>query len=213
MKLTKFKHACLVIEKDNATLVVDPGTYTHDFIMPKRVDAVIITHEHPDHLNPVLVAAILKAHPKALLIGHESITAGFADTSTIAATVDQPYTVGPFSLQFFGGTHALIDETIARVPNFGVLIDGHFYYPGDSFTVPVGAQVTTLALPVSAPWTKFDLTADFLAAVNPKFTFPTHDEILSADGRALVDRMVGGVAHSKGILYKRLDGTSIELQV
>ena len=55
MKLTKFEHAALVLEKDGATLVVDPGAYSHDFIIPKRVDGIIITHEHPDHLDPSLI--------------------------------------------------------------------------------------------------------------------------------------------------------------
>ncbi len=211
MKLTKFKHACLVIEKDGATLVIDPGAFSHDFIIPKRVDAIIITHEHPDHLDQKLVSSILLAHPKAIIVGHESITSRFADSQTQAVGVGQEYPVGPFKLQFFGGSHAPINETIQVPPNLGVVVDGSFYYPGDSFTVPEGVQVATLALPVSAPWLKFDLTTNFLAAVNPSFAFPTHDEILSVDGRQLIDNMVGTFANSKGILYKRLDGSSVVL--
>ena len=211
MKLTKFKHACLVIEKEGATLVIDPGTFSHDFIIPKRVTAIIITHEHPDHLDPKLMASILLAHPKAVIVGHESITSQFSDYQTQAVTIGQEYPIGPFKLQFFGGTHAPINDTTPVPPNLGVVVDGSFYYPGDSFTIPEGVQVTNLALPISAPWLKFDLTTNFLAAVNPSFAFPTHDEILSIDGRHLIDGMVGGFANSKGILYKRLDGSSVEL--
>ena len=211
MKLTKFEHACLVLEKDGATLVIDPGAYSHDFIVPKRVDGIIITHEHQDHLDPKLIEKILKAHPKAMIIGHESITTRFTDSPTQAVTTGQPYPVGPFQLQFFGGTHASIDESTPVPPNFGVLVDNSFYYPGDSFTVPEGVKVDTLALPVAAPWLKFDMTATFLTEVMPRFAFPTHDQILSEDGHMLVDRMVGTLANSKGILYKRLDGITTEL--
>lgn len=211
MKLTKFEHACLTLEKDGATLVVDPGAYSHDFIIPKRVDAIIITHEHPDHLDPQLVQRILAAHPKAIIVGHESITSKFADSPTQPVTPGQTYPIGSFELQFFGGTHAPIDDTTPVPPNLGVLVDTHLYYPGDSFTVPEGIKVDTLALPVAAPWLKFDMTAQFLAAVHPRFAFPTHDQILSEDGRQLVDRMVGNFASAQGTLYKRLDGTSIEL--
>lgn len=211
MKLTKFEHACLVLEKEGATLVVDPGAYSHDFIVPKRVDAIIITHDHPDHLDPELVKKILKAHPKATIIGHESITSKFADSPTQAVTIGQSYPVGPFQLQFFGGTHASISESMPVPPNLGVLIDNYLYYPGDSFTVPENIAVDTLALPVAAPWLKFDMTAKFLEEVHPRFAFPTHDQILSEDGKQLVDRLAGGVANNKGILYKRLDGTTTEL--
>lgn len=211
MKLTKFEHACVVLQKDGATLVIDPGNFSHDFIVPKHVDGIIITHEHPDHLDPKLVEKILKAHPKATIIGHESITTRFADNSTLAVTPGESYPLGPFQLQFFGGTHATITESTPVPPNLGVLVDNSFYYPGDSFSVPEGIKVDTLALPVSAPWLKFDMCVDFLAAVNPRLAFPTHDQILSPDGHALVDRMVGAFANSKGIAYKRLDGVSLDL--
>lgn len=211
MKLTKFKHACLVLEKDGATLVVDPGGYSHDFIIPKRVDGIIITHEHPDHLDPTLVGKILKANPKAIIIGHESITSKFADSPTQAVTPGQIYPLGPFTLQFFGGTHAPITESMPVPPNLGVLVDNYLYYPGDSFTIPENITIDTLALPVAAPWLKFDMAAKYLEEVHPRFAFPTHDQILSDDGQQMIDRMVGGVANSKGILYKRLDGTTTDL--
>ncbi len=205
MKLTKFNHACLVLEKNGTTLIIDPGVFSHDFIMPKKVDAVIITHEHPDHLDPKLVSAILKSHPKASIIAHESITSKFADSPTQAASLGQEYTVGSFTLQFFGGTHATIEESLPVPPNLGVLVDETFYYPGDSFTIP------TKLVTILAPWLKFDLTVHFLEAINPQLAFPTHDAILSVDGQQLIDTMVGNFASSKGILYKRLDGSSVEL--
>lgn len=214
MKLTKFEHACLAIEKDGTTVVIDPGTFSHDFIMPRHLDAIIITHEHADHLDTALVGKLINAHPKAVIVAHESITSKYPDSPTMPATIGDVHTLGSFSLRFFGGSHAPIDESTPVPANIGVLIDGALYYPGDSFVVPElpeGARLQTLALPVSAPWLKFDLTADFLRTVNPKFAFPTHDAILSTDGRQLMDRMVGGVANSMGIVYKRLDGVSIEL--
>ena len=51
MRITKFGHACIRIEHDGHTIVVDPGGFTQ----PEAVDgadAVLITHEHPDHYFP-----------------------------------------------------------------------------------------------------------------------------------------------------------------
>lgn len=211
MKLTKYQHACLLIEKDKSALVVDPGKFSHDFIMPKHVDAVIITHEHADHFDEKLIQEILAKHPKATIIAHESISGRFTNYTAIAAKVNEIYTIGDFSLQFFGGTHAHISDSIQTPPNLGVLIDSHFYYGGDSFTAPEGIQVKELALPVSAPWLKISEAMDFLSRIKPAFAFPTHDAILSTEGKQLVDRMLGAVAGGQQTLYKRLDGQTVEL--
>jgi len=211
MKLTKHQHACFVVEKDGAALVVDPGGYSRDFIIPHHVSAIVITHEHPDHLDISRVQAILQANPKATVITHESITGRYTNYSTIAAKVGEPYTVGPFALQFFGGTHATIADSVPVPPNLGVLIDGHLYYPGDSFTVPEGIHIKELALPASAPWMKLSESMQFLAQVKPELAFPTHDAILSDDGKQLADTMLGSVASGQSTLYKRLDGLTVEL--
>lgn len=211
MKLTKYEHACLVIEKDGASLVVDPGVYTHDFIAPDHIAAIIITHEHPDHFDEKLIHALLEANPKATIIAHESISGKFTNYTNVAAKVGELYTIGPFTLQFFGGQHASIGETIPVPPNLGVLIDSRLYYPGDSFTIPGGVQVRELALPASAPWLKISESMAFLAQIHPEFAFPTHDAILSPEGKALVDTMLGAVAGGQNTQYKRLDGSVIEL--
>lgn len=211
MKITKYQHACLMIEKDSSTLIVDPGAFSHDFIMPSKVDGIVITHEHPDHLDEKLIGQILEKHPKATVIAHESISGRFTNYSNIGAKVDETYPIGAFSLRFFGGAHATIADSIPTPPNLGVLVDEHFYYPGDSFVLPEGVQVKELALPVSAPWLKISEAMDFLSQAKPALAFPTHDAILSQEGKALVDRILGGVAAGQNTQYKRLDGTAIEL--
>lgn len=211
MKVTKFQHACLVIEKDNTIIVIDPGRFSHDFITPKHIDAVVITHEHDDHLDDARLKQLLKQNPKAILVSHAGITAKYPDATTHVAQIGEPFSVGSLELRFFGGSHALIAETIPAIPNLGVLIDGHLYYPGDSFAVPEGVTVKELALPVSAPWLKISEATNLLARIKPELAFPTHDALLSDDGKAVVDRLVGMVATAQGTQYRRLDGSSIEL--
>lgn len=211
MKLTKFQHACLVIEKQDTTIVVDPGGFSHDFITPKKVDAIVITHEHPDHFDEMLVSKLLRKFPKATLYAHETISGRFTNFNTVAAMPGETYTVGDSTLRFFGGSHAPITPSIQAPPNLGVLIDGQLYYPGDSFEVPSGVSVKALALPVSAPWLKISEAVELLEAIAPTYAFPTHDALLSADGKTIVDRILGVSAASHNIQYKRLDGASVEL--
>ncbi|MNH21308.1 hypothetical protein D3C85_1486510 [compost metagenome] len=111
--------------------------------------------------------------------------------------------VGEFQLEFFGGQHASIHDSLARIPNLGVLINNLLYYPGDSLFVP-GVTVDTLALPVTAPWLKIGEAMDFMVAIRPRIAFPTHDAIASHIGKSLVDRLLGAAASAHGIVYNRL---------
>lgn len=211
MKVTKFQHACLLIEHEGTTLLVDPGEFAHDLIAPKHLDGVIITHEHPDHFDEKLVEKILKKYPKATIAGPESIVAQFSSHPTISAAINTPFTIGNVSLRFYGGIHAPIIPTLPTPDNFGVLINDSLYYPGDSFVVPEDTKVDVLALPVSAPWLKISDALAFLVAIKPRVVFPTHDGILSADGKAVVDRLASKAAGVIGATYRRLDDSSVKL--
>lgn len=210
MKITKYQHACFVVEQKGEAVVVDPGIFSHDFIMPSKVVAIVITHEHPDHFSESLIISILKKHPHATLIAHESIAGRFTNYQTTAAKPGESFSVGSFTFTFFGGTHALIAPPFPVPANIAVLINNALYYPGDSFVAP-GVPVQVLALPVSAPWLKISETMTFLSQVHPTLAFPTHDAILSPEGKEIVDRMVGTAASGQNTQYKRLDGLSIEL--
>ena len=204
MKVTKYEHACFTVEKDELLVVVDPGGFTTDFIAPENVAAIVITHEHQDHYDPEQIAAIIDKNPDALIIAHESITSKIEAFETHAVSAGDIFPLGPFTLEFFGGTHAAIHPDIPRVANLGVMINDLLYYPGDSFTLPQ-RSVDTLALPAGAPWLKMSEAIDFMIAVQPRLVFPTHDAVLSGNGQSISDRLLGGFAKSSGIEYKRLE--------
>lgn len=205
MKLTKYEHACFTVEKDGQLIVVDPGNFTTDFIAPEHVVAVVITHEHADHFDHEQLEAIIDKNPNAVIIAHPDITSKIEVFNTKAVTAGGVHSVGAFDLQFFGGQHASIHDSLASIPNLGVLINDLLYYPGDSFFIP-DASVDTLALPVTAPWLKIGEAMDFLVAIRPRAAFPTHDAIASDIGKQLVDRLIGATATAHGIAYARPSG-------
>ncbi|MDB5162684.1 MAG: putative Zn-dependent hydrolase [Candidatus Saccharibacteria bacterium] len=210
MKLTKFQHACFVVEKGNTSVVVDPGAFTHDFIMPKHVSAVFITHNHPDHLDSQLVITILREHPQAVLLADESILQDFKNEHTQAISVGEAVDAGGISLQFVGGNHEPIDTSVPTPVNIGIIIEGHLYYPGDSYFAP-SQQIKELLLPVSAPWLTIGRAMDLVRTLKPSAVFPTHDAILSAEGQTLIDTMVTNISKDLNVTYQRINGKTIEL--
>ncbi len=64
MKLTKHEHACVVLEKDGASVVIDPGSFSADAAgIIAGADAILITHEHFDHVSPEAINEALTARP------------------------------------------------------------------------------------------------------------------------------------------------------
>lgn len=209
MKITKFGHACFVVEHAGQSLVVDPGEYSIDLVIPGNVSVVVVTHVHADHLSEELIRRIIERNPSASIVGHPDVTAKLDAYTTRPVQAGDTVSLGSFNLEFFGGQHAIIAPSWPTFANLGVMINDHVYYPGDSFTIPE-RTVKLLALPAAAPWLKISEAMDFLQAVKPNQAFPVHDAILSNIGKDLHDRMLKTVAHSIGTVYARIDDSPLE---
>jgi L-ascorbate metabolism protein UlaG (beta-lactamase superfamily) len=55
MQVTKYPYSWVRLEQDGRVLVIDPGTWTEADAVA-GVGAVLITHEHSDHLDPEKLA-------------------------------------------------------------------------------------------------------------------------------------------------------------
>ncbi len=203
MLITKFQHACFMVEQDSKSLIVDPGAWSDDFIIPENVSAIIITHEHQDHLDKSKLAAVINDNPDAVIIGHSDVMNQLAGMNTKSVNSGESLMIGGFELEFFGGEHAIISPDLPTIANLGVMINGELYYGGDSFSAP-RKPVSLLALPVSAPWMKYSEVEAYLQSVKPSKVFPTHDAILSDKGKELADRMTSRAAERIGARYERL---------
>jgi L-ascorbate metabolism protein UlaG (beta-lactamase superfamily) len=204
MQITKYKHACLSLEVDGKVLIVDPGILTDDLPALDNVAGVIVTHQHADHFDVAALGAIIGRNPDAVIYAHSVITRQFGDTLPHQSIEPgQTVTIGPFTVELFGGTHAVIHQSIPAVHNLGILINNYLYYPGDSFALPHRA-IKHLALPVAAPWLKISESIEFLTEVSPEFAFPTHDAILSEAGKQIVDTLINEVCETQAIKYRRL---------
>ncbi|WIA98937.1 MBL fold metallo-hydrolase [Curtobacterium sp. MCBA15_012] len=189
MEVTKLEHACQVVTDGEARLVLDPGGLTRP-VDATGVVAVVVTHEHPDHVTPEQLHRILRANPGALVLGPAGVAAALADAGLpVEVVTDGDHrTVGPFTLDFHGARHNVIHASVPVVDNTGVLVGGRLFHPGDAYTVP-GVPVEVLAAPVGAPWLKVAEMMDWIAAVAPRRAYPVHEATLSEVGFGMhVDR-------------------------
>lgn len=208
MDIRKFRHACLELSKDNASLVIDPGGWSTDFEPNDHTIGVVITHEHGDHFDKGQLRKILNSNPELCIYAHVNIIAQLDDFTAKkqAVAVGESVTVGPFSLRFAGGTHATIHPDYPVPANLGVVVDdGELYYPGDSFVHP-SCPVKILAVPASAPWMKMSEAMDFITAVKPETCFPTHNALLSTEGQQLADVWLEKATEKVDSAYETLPG-------
>ncbi len=193
MKLTKNSHACIRLEKDGRSLVIDPGTFTEEDAAV-GAEAILVTHEHLDHFNEDRLRAGLDANPAAEVWTLKSVadqlsaafpgrvhTVGHGDTFTAAG----------FDVQVHGELHAVIHPDIPRITNVGFLVDGgRVFHPGDALTVP-DLAVETLMLPVMAPWSKISEIIDYVREVKPQRAYDIHDALLTDLARPIYDMQIG----------------------
>lgn len=208
MRLTKFGHACVRIEDDGAVLVIDPGALTERSALD-GVDAVLITHEHFDHLDVDALADCLAKRPSVTVHAHPEVVSKLDALAGVVTAVGSgdSFTAAGFRVRAYGGLHAEIYPGMPRVPNLGFLVNDSVYHPGDSFDVPTGANVDTLFVPVSGPWLKLSESVDFVRAIAPRRAYALHDGLLSEVGVTVTTTMMGRLSECE---YHRLEpGTSV----
>ena len=218
MKLTKFTHACVRLEQDGRVLVFDPGTFSETDQALAGASAVLITHEHPDHVDVDAVVAALGSNTALELFAPEAVAgtlrskAPDAGSRIHAAAAGEEFEVAGFAVRTFGGQHALIHPLIPVVANIGYLVDDNVYHPGDSFVVPDGIAVQTLLVPIHAPWNKVGEVVDFVIGVGAPQAFPIHDGLLNEVGRGMVEGHVTRIGAKYGTEFRHLSsGDSVEV--
>jgi L-ascorbate metabolism protein UlaG (beta-lactamase superfamily) len=176
MKLTHLGHSCVLVETDGARLLLDPGTMSV-FEDVRDLDAVLVTHQHPDHVDAGRLSALMVANPGAtLVVDPDSVTAvaGLPAAHVVARPGDR-LSFGGTTVEVVGGLHAAVYGAVPGCTNSSYLLDdGAFLHPGDSFFLP-DRDIDVLAVAVDSPWLKLSEAVDYVHAVAPRVAFPIHE--------------------------------------
>jgi L-ascorbate metabolism protein UlaG (beta-lactamase superfamily) len=203
MKITKYEHACMVLEDQGKKIVIDPGVYSQTLGSLDNIVAVVITHVHHDHFSKDNLQAIINANPEVVLYTTEEVAHGLTGGQVEIVHEGVQATAGPFVLRFMGEFHALIYPGMPRPHNTAVWIDDTVFYPGDSFTMP-DKPVQVLAVPANAPWTDVGETIDYITQVKAARCFPVHNGFLSDDGNQLYNQILETAAKNVGSTFTYL---------
>ncbi len=186
MQITHLGHAAVLVETGAARILIDPGNFSDAWHGLTDLDAILVTHKHPDHLDPEHLPALLTANPAAKLYVEPSID---DQPSASPLAPEEQVAVGDVLITAVGGQHALIHRDIPRLGNVGYVLRSEgqptLFHPGDALdTTPDGVDI--LAVPAYGPWAAMKETIDFVRAVGALEGFPIHDELLSDRGRGLI---------------------------
>lgn len=216
MLLTKFTHSCVRITDGDKALVIDPGVFSEVETALDGVDAVLITHEHPDHIDVNRLSASAAANPSLQVWAPAAVASQLAGDAVLAERVTavgpgESFGAGGFGIRTFGGQHALIHSSIPIVANVAYSVEDVIYHPGDSYTVPTVPVELTL-IPVHAPWARVGEAMDFTAATRSPRAVGIHDSLLAPAGLAMYQARISEIGADFDVEFSPLAaGESLSL--
>lgn len=195
--ITHLGHSCALIESADADrttrILLDPGNLSTPLDGIADLDAVLVTHAHPDHLDAEQLRRLGLPGADLPVIGG----AGLADLAGPDVALTEigagEFTVAGSRVLGVETGHETIYPGIPLPQNLGYLVADRIYAPGDSFAVP-GVDVDILLLPIGGPWMKLREAVDFAIAVRPRIVVPVHDAGLAPAHRGLHRSVLTGFA-------------------
>jgi L-ascorbate metabolism protein UlaG (beta-lactamase superfamily) len=194
MKFTRFSQACVLLEKENHKIVIDPGEHflqAHTLDDLQGVEAVLYTHQHCDHYSPKIadalrrLGAVLYANAStAKLIGTENCT--------VVNSLDT-FNVGGFAVVAYDMPHCRLPGNADAPQNTGFAIDSLLFHPGDSTTFEQQTKINipVVALPIIGPDISFYDAYELAMQLGATQVIPVHYDLLGARPEAFT-AMSGG---------------------
>lgn len=189
MKITHLGHASVLVEVADRRILIDPGNFSDRWHGLTDLDAIAVTHLHPDHIDPDHAPALVAANPQARLLVEPGVPATVELPGATAFGPGESVELGGVRLSTVGGQHAVIHRDIPMIGNVGIVIEAEgeptLFHPGDCLSaVPRGVDV--LALPAMGPWAAMKEHIDFCREIGAAKAFPIHDGLINERGFSLV---------------------------
>ena len=179
MKITRFFQSCLLIEEKGTRLLIDPSGHGKDAAFKLgELDAVLYTHEHPDHFDPEMARTFVEQGIAPVYAN--ASTARQISASKMVVNDREEFKVGSLAIKVIELPHCLMVDGSAGPQNIGYLIDGKLFHPGDGKEL-IGLKVEVLAMPLSGPDISMKDAFDFAKQVSAKQVIPIHYDFMGGN--------------------------------
>lgn len=180
MKIYKYFHSCLLLDDGKTRILFDPGNYSfiEGRLKPenfKNIDAIFITHSHPDHADINALKTIISINNPRIISNpgvKEVLNKEGIDCEIIES---DGFKSGNFLVKPVAATH---EENLLKKPsnNIAYLVNCILLNPGDSLDKNLySIKPKVLALPIFGSWGKSAEFGEFAKNVKPEVVIPIHD--------------------------------------
>jgi L-ascorbate metabolism protein UlaG (beta-lactamase superfamily) len=181
MRVFKYIHSCLLVEEGEEKILFDPGifSFVEGKVHPetfKDVSMIILTHQHPDHVDISALKTILARSGATVMTNTEGKTALAKENIEVRVLEEGNYQTKNFTIRALAAEHEkILSPTLPQ--NTAYVINDAFLNPGDSFATLLSPLkgIRVLALPVMAPWNTELAVAQFAETMAPHMVIPVHD--------------------------------------
>jgi L-ascorbate metabolism protein UlaG (beta-lactamase superfamily) len=176
LKITFIEHSTLMMSYAGKIIHIDPVSMYADYATLLKADLILVTHEHPDHLDSKAIQAISTANTTIV------VNPGSAKSQPTAVILKN------------GESKAFIGITVEAVPAYnlqkpfhpkgngnGYVLtfgDKRIFIAGDTENVPEIKSLKNIDvafLPMNQPYTMTpEQVADVAVAMKPKVLYPYH---------------------------------------
>ena len=180
MKITKYAHSFIVVEKEGQRLIIDPGSFSfkdENVSSETFLDVVgiLITHSHKDHYDAVAINKILKNNPRAKVFTNLETKKVLELEDVSSETFESgEMDLGVFHVKAIPSAHEPILFSVPQHTAF--VVDGIFLHPGDSIDPNLFSQkVPVAAIPIDGPWQTSVHALEFALTLGVTHIVPIHD--------------------------------------
>jgi L-ascorbate metabolism protein UlaG (beta-lactamase superfamily) len=199
MKLTKYIHACVLVEDDEHTALFDPGRFAWEsgdlnLELLESLDYILITHEHFDHFHLPFVQALVDKFPEVKIISTDSVAAILKESGITASEEPDDY------VQVTYQPHASMAPLDKNPPqNIRIDYKDMITHPGDSFAFDKTKNV--LFLPLAGPWGSAIEAIRKADELRPEVVVPIHDWMWNDEWRAVMYERMESYFMSQNIQF------------